>query len=189
MPRFEAKEYIQILCPFHDEKTPSFVINPDLYSCFSCGANGFTKSLMRTFVSYKNGRSKNIPTTFESFQAMKDFFRPITENDLPQHGYHHQMSQDSKNTKSDKEQTQDKPINSDSVDSGCNCASCRENGIRFSVSKEDITRVFELRGMLKAALYDVMTIERKGLCDLLEAINDMYDEIICDPIKESIDIE
>lgn len=36
-----GNEYIA-LCPFHEEKTPSFTLKSDLksYRCFGCGANG-----------------------------------------------------------------------------------------------------------------------------------------------------
>jgi len=48
-----VSEYVQLkkrghnffgLCPFHDEKTPSFSINPNrqIYKCFGCGAGGGT---------------------------------------------------------------------------------------------------------------------------------------------------
>jgi DNA primase len=37
------------LCPFHDEKTPSFNVNPDLgyYMCFGCGESGDVISFVR----------------------------------------------------------------------------------------------------------------------------------------------
>jgi DNA primase len=37
------------LCPFHDEKTPSFNVNPALgyYMCFGCGESGDVISFVR----------------------------------------------------------------------------------------------------------------------------------------------
>ncbi|MDX4947324.1 CHC2 zinc finger domain-containing protein, partial [Providencia manganoxydans] len=39
---FKRGKDVVLLCPFHDEKTPSCVISPDknLYHCFGCGAGG-----------------------------------------------------------------------------------------------------------------------------------------------------
>src|SRR5215208_7581457 len=39
----------QGLCPFHDERTPSFSVNPEdkLYYCFGCGAGGDVISFVR----------------------------------------------------------------------------------------------------------------------------------------------
>ena len=51
---------VKILCPFHEEKTPSLILNDELnsYHCFGCGASGnwfkLTKHLEANFSSNKN---------------------------------------------------------------------------------------------------------------------------------------
>lgn len=42
VPLKKAGKNYQACCPFHDEKTPSFSVNPQkqFYYCFGCGAGG-----------------------------------------------------------------------------------------------------------------------------------------------------
>lgn len=42
LPLKRAGRSFKTLCPFHHEKTPSFIVNPDkqIYHCFGCGAGG-----------------------------------------------------------------------------------------------------------------------------------------------------
>ena len=42
IPLRRAGRNFKALCPFHHEKTPSFVVNPDkqIFHCFGCGVGG-----------------------------------------------------------------------------------------------------------------------------------------------------
>ncbi len=53
VPLKKAGKNYKGLCPFHDEKTPSFVVSPDkqIYHCFGCGAGGNVFTFVK---EYKN---------------------------------------------------------------------------------------------------------------------------------------
>lgn len=51
VPLKKSGRNYQALCPFHDEKTPSFMVSPELqiYKCFGCGAGGDAISFLEEY--------------------------------------------------------------------------------------------------------------------------------------------
>ncbi len=87
----KAGKHFKALCPFHGEKTPSFMISPELqiYKCFGCGESGDVISFLEkyegmdfneaiTYLSEKTG----IKLDNTSFQPKKDKERIIEINEL-----------------------------------------------------------------------------------------------------------
>jgi DNA primase len=51
LPLKRVGKYYKALCPFHNEKTPSFYVSPDrqMYHCFGCGVGGNAISFLMAF--------------------------------------------------------------------------------------------------------------------------------------------
>ena len=94
------------LCPFHDEKTPSFSVDPDrqFYHCFGCGAGGnvfkFTQEIDRvTFVEAVKFLAERAGIALpersgpsrEEATAIDELYRA---NDLAQKYFHHLLLND-----------------------------------------------------------------------------------------------
>ena len=94
------------LCPFHDEKTPSFSVNPDrqFYHCFGCGAGGdvfkFIQEIDRvTFVEAVKFLAERAGVALpersgpsrEETEAADELYRA---NDLAQKYFHHLLLND-----------------------------------------------------------------------------------------------
>ena len=47
----KAGRYFKAPCPFHQEKTPSFIVSPELqiYKCFGCGASGDVYTFLQEY--------------------------------------------------------------------------------------------------------------------------------------------
>ena len=110
-----VSEYVQLtrrgrnflgLCPFHEEKTPSFSVNPDrqFYHCFGCGAGGdvfkFIQEIDRVtfveaikFLAERAGIAlpERSGPSREEAEAADELYRA---NDLAQKYFHHLLFKD-----------------------------------------------------------------------------------------------
>jgi DNA primase len=68
------------LCPFHDEKTPSFTVSPDkgFYHCFGCGAHG---NAIDFVIAYEN---RSFPEAVEALADMLHLEVPLEARDEQQ---------------------------------------------------------------------------------------------------------
>ena len=66
-------------CPFHDEKSPSFVVNParNSYHCFGCGVHGDTIKFVMEY------EKLNYPEAIEKLAASTNFTLHYTDNAQP----------------------------------------------------------------------------------------------------------
>ncbi|MGC8697756.1 MAG: DNA primase, partial [Halothiobacillus sp.] len=72
----KGREYTAC-CPFHQEKTPSFYVNPDkqFYHCFGCGAHGNAISFLMDY------EHRDFRGAIEQLAAQAGMTLPITEID------------------------------------------------------------------------------------------------------------
>ena len=64
-------------CPFHNEKTPSFMVNPakNIFKCFGCGESGNPVTFVMKHEHYSMRRD-------EAREALADFLREVTRRGL-----------------------------------------------------------------------------------------------------------
>ena len=75
VPLKRAGRNFKGLCPFHGEKTPSFMVNPELqiYKCFGCGEGGDAYSFLQKIEGMEFGEAlqtlaKRVGVTLESYR-------------------------------------------------------------------------------------------------------------------------
>jgi DNA primase len=59
--QFLGKNWVG-LCPFHEEQTPSFMVNPakETWHCFGCGTGGDAASFLQRLREEKGGASDEV---------------------------------------------------------------------------------------------------------------------------------
>lgn len=67
-----------MLCPFHEEKTPSFVIVPleGTYNCFGCGKDGYIEEIAFLL---RSKDSDKINKPIEDFDPWKEIMKDIEQ--------------------------------------------------------------------------------------------------------------
>jgi len=83
------KNYVAIVCPFHEDHTPSCIVHADTYSCKSCGAYGKTESLLGSSVEVpiyslpdKQSEFKNPFSKWSYKQSLKDTLKAAWINNI-----------------------------------------------------------------------------------------------------------
>jgi DNA primase len=68
-------------CPFHNEKTPSFTINPSLqiYKCFGCGKGGDVISFIKEIERVEFGEAIKIAAEKAGVELSENTFKPNTK--------------------------------------------------------------------------------------------------------------
>jgi len=76
----KAGANFKAVCPFHDEKSPSFVISPQkqIYHCFGCGAGG---DAIKFVMEYEK---LNYPDAIEKLAEQNNYALHYTDNKNPQ---------------------------------------------------------------------------------------------------------
>jgi DNA primase len=113
-------------CPFHDEKTPSFSVNPDLgfYYCFGCNKKGDAITFLREFLQMdfaeaveELAKKSNITLHYDSNKTQnKSALVPIYEclNDAAQ--YYNELLKKDQNAKSVRQYVRSRGFGSEAVD-------------------------------------------------------------------------
>ena len=97
-----AGRNFKALCPFHGEKTPSFMVNPELqiFKCFGCGAGGDAYAFLQRIEGLEFGEAlrtlaKRVGVTLESYAPTKgeeERERLFTINNLAAEFYHYLLT-------------------------------------------------------------------------------------------------
>ena len=78
IPVKRAGRNLKALCPFHNEKTPSFVISPErqIWHCFSCGKGGDIFTFIEEYERLDFSESLKLLAEKAGIKLRKNVFKP-----------------------------------------------------------------------------------------------------------------